>query len=1119
MAYHYDGLPSLNSNNNPMAGLDPFMNNAPVTSPPTATPISPPLGSHRSAANGRRVGRATQLLHPPTNASGSNATIFNPQATEFVPTMATSSKRKASASALSGMSTPPPNFRMSAGGNMDPSMLGPAPHQQQHGLPIVKSKDLFDGADAITLTASALALDGFLYDATSEDDMLYAPYASVPYDTLGVMTPAQVHRARAEAYKGNETSHISAILVSRDHTNACSTSDTASRTKYLPLCPASKLARGCARSDLTILPGHRERIDALERAPSQFRATWSANMLPKEMFDLVTSYLGRDDIASMRLVNHEFETNVSSELFRTSVVPFNTELYDMIDDEAKTKIRPPARKIMRNDKGKGRATDAFESDADRDAVLYWQNAREDKDGKVYKGHGLKVFQGFGPHIKRFGMSFEVSESQLACLPAKKELDHVESYHGSYTWPPSHYTRFANLAGLEHTADDTSRMKSAFENLSSVQELGLSIDSGLGWLSGLDKSVRAHVFERPSQIFGGSHNVPDCHAQSTSRFWDAISAAQASNLHGHNAKEITLGYHELDKKPDSLGGLEGTAYSDTKLWSTVESKQALPRGVADLKDSQRFGVVFTTPAQIDGSMVFEVHPCDIRKEQKEWLLETEWAQRAFLESYMLAIVDNPSVFGKVTTLKIAKLSSGLLPMISREHFWDALPSLRDVTLHVSPDWRSVAKDDAGIAEMARKDPSEAVWLFHTLLEERLSTNDTIKRLNIGWVGGGEHADGLFARNTSILPAPICRLDHTTANNDSYGMVFSHLEHLTLTNCWITPPALEGIVKSHAGQCLVKLTLDSVSLTAHPGAPLGGQQAQQMNQMNQMNQVLGNAAMQMPQNFGALQMQPVAGGLGHAPALVQWQHQPLGPPPAQLTHWQQPPMAVFAGGHQMPQYNLANWPALAPYAGFQPAPAFPQAAPAAQVPQFPAVQGIPMNTAAQETHAHWTDGHREGSWPEMLNALSPGPTYIDYLQPPAPWDEQPPPRPTTELKTIEFKSCGYAKLLRHAPFDQHALDADWQQGAQGPSQWFRTRHASLKPSMLETRDRYLAQIVQNMPWRELNALQLAWGLTTGWADRERAEDVEWDGLLPGGTGRFSGVVQKDMPLGKSALRQHL
>ena len=143
------------------------------------------------------------------------------------------------------------------------------------------------------------------------------------------------------------------------------------------------------------------------------------------------------------------------------------------------------------------------------------------------------------------------------------------------------------------------------------------------------------------------------------------------------------------------------------------------------------------------------------------------------------------------------------------------------------------------------------------------------------------------------------------------------------------------------------------------------------------------------------------------------------------------------------------------------------------------------------------------------VSPGPVIDDYLPPPAPWEEQLPPRPDSNLQTIEFKSCGYVKLPNHTGFEQYVLEPDV--GNVHPmSPWFRVRWANLKSLMLETRDRYLGQIVQHMLQHELDALQFAWGLTEGWSNGANAEEPEFDGLLPGGTGRFSGVVTRGMAL---------
>jgi len=970
-------------------------------------------------------------------------------------------------------------------------------------------------------------------DAESDDDSTAVPHGSQlvwrPPVTpaAGARTPVASilaglrpkHAFSAKA--ADEMPRLSVFLVNPQDHNTSLASNPGRSSRYLPLCSASVLGRGHAKNDLTILPSCRERIDSGRHQESQYRTTWPAYEVPKEIFDLITQHLARDDVKNMRLVDQEFENKVSSSLFQNAVVPFNTELYDMIDDEAKTMSRQPIPKPKQKGKGKARMTDTSESTnglvADGEhSGLNWQNAKDDKEGKLYKGHGLKVFQGFGPHIKRFGMSFEVSEDQLSRPPAKKELDEVDAYHGAYNWPPPFYARFDNLAGLERTADETSRMKAAFSNLEIVQELGISIDSGLGWLSGLDASVRARVFERPTPVFGSSFGIPDHQAQAATDFWAALQQSQAASELVYNAKEVTVVYSELSMAPTELEGLKGRCYANARCWSAIDSTRIMPDGLPTR--NTRFGAIYTTPAQLEPTMFFganpPVVPNGLKKDQKEWLLETEWAQRAFLESYMLAIVDNPIIFENVTTLNIAKLSSSFLPMIGREHFWDALPCLINVTLHVKPDWRSVAKDDAGFAEITTKSPSDAVRLFYAVLGQHIATLETLEKLNIGWVGGGEHAEGMFARNGSILPAPLTQLEQSTASNSITGLVFKHLEHLTLTNCWITPPALDGLIRAHAGHSLKKLTLASVSLTAHPRHQAGAQQAQA--QAQQMAQLIQQVPLfQLPgQNAAPLQwggnvnaLQPQAQQLFNQQVMLQMQQQML------LANQQAQNLNLQANVQPNPPanfFNNANFPPLpaapmqaqaqvAAFQGFVPPPPPPPGAPVA----VPANPVVPQPT-------NWTDGHREGSWTDMLNNISPGPILTDYLEQPQPWEDPLPDRPATKLETIEFISCGYAKLLHHAPFDQTALE-DWQHQHQYmQSTWFRVRAASLKPHMMETRDRYIAQIVQYMPWRELNALQLAWGLSQGWQDRDEAEKAEWDGFLPGGTGRFSGVVQKGMPL---------
>lgn len=1086
----------------------------------TTSTLASFFGLGRRRRNNPRPSRlATDLAS--SSGRASQTTSLRAEAAEFVPSVSPRmpTKRKASSSARPGKS---------AGAS-------PRANSGTSDQPLIRANDLFTTGGALTQK------DGEPIATTPEDDDDHSEILDFDLNDLGALTQnnaqpvAQVPnnlrdlrnlrdmalaRTRPMERSNRPTDNLqisSAMLYSHENAHGLPNQRGHShRVKYLPLGPAGRSGAITKDSSLTILPSYRQRIDNTGVKPAPTRTTWPLNELPKEIFDLITDYLSRDDIKSMRLVCREFEQKVSDTLFNTSVVPFNTELYDMIDEDAKASIRAAQPTMRARPKRKGRARDMPEMGLDgAQAGLQWQNDKDDAEGKVYQGHGLRVFQGFGPHIKRFGMSFEVAEAQLAHPPVKRELDQVESYHGAYDWPPPQYTRFAPLAGLERTADETLRMKAAFANLKKVQELGLSVESGLGWLNGPDKSVFAKIFERPSPVFGQLQMRPSEEMREAKDFWAAIQASLRSTGVAGNPKEISLFKRILNKSISEIPGLQATRFADTNLWPSIGSNTVnsaiLVTGLPGTQpDDPRQGILCTSLSQTEGITLDRTGlvPSELRKEQKEWLLETEWAQRAFLESYVLAIIDNPLVVANVRTLNIAKVSSSFLPILGRQSFWDALPNLTDATIHVKPDWRTVEKDNAGFAETRPQNPSEAVRLFHRcILRDRICLRP-ITKLNIGWVGGGEHGEGIFARNNNLLPAPITQPEHSTAPSAGFGLVFKYVEDLTLHNCWITPPALEELVTAHSDKALKKLTLDSVSLTAHPRFPVGGQPAQNAQAM---------AALQAGGAFANNQMPA-------APALANGQPNSAAPVPA-------PMMAPNAQQMQNMQQMANMWNALNNLQNHQQMfnqilhPNNPHnpgvAANGGLMNPFPpgfaaanqnAGNNGPLNPA-QPPHMHngqqnvpWSESMREGSWPELLNKISPGPIFSDYRPQPMPWEGQLPERPETTLRAIELKSCGYARLLNN-PFDQFAIQATDDHHL---SVWFRQRQAALSAAMMTNADRYMGRIVQHIPNRELMCMLLAWGLREGWEDREKAEEPEYDGLLAGGTGRVSGTILKGMPL---------
>ncbi|KAF2485743.1 hypothetical protein BDY17DRAFT_294162 [Neohortaea acidophila] len=1041
---------------------------SPSRRPSQSSAVAGPASSSTEPTNTQRsrrrrvLGRLVRSGSDPRNTNVPSP--FNAEAPDFIPQSLpkTPSKRKASSFSKSGRASQ---------SDSDMAFITPSPTDP----PLIRAAEImFPGQAGLRFTSPSPIPELAMSSSEESDDTEFPNFqlvAPARRESNRTARPGYLNftsRLRAaEMRKRQDPAHMtSAILLYPEDTltDVATPMSGASRVRYLPLCPASMSVNGAAAygtdgassSLLTVLPSHCDFVQRSERADAYTQVVWPSGELPVELFDLITTHLARDDVKTMRLVNREFEQKVAHTLFHTSVVPFNTEIYDMIDEDRKSVNRGP------QFHGKGKAKmGSMPRSMDEAGLgqelggLQWQNAKEDKEGKVYKGHGLRVFRGFGPHIKRFGMTFEISEQQLAWPPTKKNLDHIQAYYGSYDWPSLDYTRFATLAGLENTADETSRMKAAFSNLEIVQELALSIDSGLGWLNGPDKSLRTLLLDQPTPVFGSSFSMPDRSAQNAQAFWTALHQSQASFDPIMNIKEMTLDHRPCLVQPTEIEGLRDNIYSNTQLWSSISSNKissVLPNSPTG------FGVLYATANQTgsDGSPKQSLAPGCLSKEQREWLLETQWAQQAFLESYMLAVIDNPLTFQNITTLNFARVSSRFLQMLSRDSFWKGLPHLAEVILRISPDWRTVEKDDAGFATTTQNSPSDAVRCLHKeILQGCVAPRQSIKKLTVGWAGGGEHAPGMFARNNNVLPAPITRVEHCTANSSIFGLLFPHVEHLTLTNCWLSPPVLEGLIKAHSQKALKKLTLDSVSLTTHPKFP----------------------------NFGGAHLL-----------------NPQAPPPLALAGAPQQQLTAQQINAMVQQQIAQTQQQLIAHAQ-----ANPQAAPA--IAQF--LAGPPNPHTAPAANSHWTAGYRDGSWPQIIDLISPGTTFQDYRPAPAPWEEQIPARPQTSLRTIEFKSCGYVKLPNHTGFDQLALEAPAPLRATH-SAWFRARHSRLKPSMMTSGDRNLGQIVQSMPPREMNALLFAWGFTEGWQDAAKAEEAEFDGFLPGGTGRFSGVVERGMAL---------
>lgn len=160
-------------------------------------------------------------------------------------------------------------------------------------------------------------------------------------------------------------------------------------------------------------------------------------------------------------------------------------------------------------------------------------------------------------------------------------------------------------------------------------------------------------------------------------------------------------------------------------------------------------------------------------------------------------------------------------------------------------------------------------------------------------------------------------------------------------------------------------------------------------------------------------------------------------------------------------------------------------------------------------------KNGSWPDVINTLTPGETlnekrFLFDLD-----DQPPPPRYSGSLREIKFNSCGYVRLKKLHSFDQTSLD---RLGPQDPNPVpsLARRAMSLSYLMMPIDDKFLGQIVPSMEPEEKILLSMAFGMTHGWGDDEARLHTREDNQPLGGSGRFNGsvIMTEDVGRGSSS-----
>lgn len=750
------------------------------------------------------------------------------------------------------------------------------------------------------------------------------------------------------------------------------------------------------------------------------------------MFEIITSHLSRAEIKVLRLVCKEFEAKVSSQYFKNVVVPFRSELYSKLArDENGALVNPTSR--------------LFSS-------------------------GTRIFEDFGPHIRRFALSLELEEEALSFPPMKPAQEAVAAFWGVYRWPHENYHRYTDLEGLEETADETEGMRAALRCLTKVSTLGLCCDAGLGFLCGPDQIARSNTIIHPVfKSHGGQRGsrartksapiltlgeVNEASRDEKGRPYRAIERCRLKVLERMMGDAGYTG-PQIDEAVDLLLDTEGETLNSIAFDERLPSVHfhQVERPGTQLGSSSTDTLISVAQVASVETKSYALAPASLSRPQKEMLLELEWAHRAMIQSYILGITDNAAGghFDNVTALNIAKIPSSHTYILCRENFWSALPNLNSVSLGVIADWRRVSKTASNTVEDTSVSPVASISTVFHLLSKYISAQKNVESLHFEWICGGEFAPSSYQRNQYVLPAPFVEFPEMMATaagsrvgTDQRLLRLPHVKHLSLKNCWFAPHILIQELRDFALGSLETLEFESVSLSGPPVLSALDAQAAQGFQGNQ----LGQAA-------------AIAAAVAANQAILNMMDNTPGP-----TVTVPPPNASDA-------LVLPKWHS---WAGI--------------IDQFSPSTKVRFSMAA--------DGDSVAPQANDGNTTSVGSVIPDANRLP---DEE----SSYKLRSVSFKSCGYV-ILDHPLFTmRNMLPASLlphfiSSGVQP--------RAELSPLMQQCKDRLLGRVVPFITPGEDTLLEDVFHMRMGWEGIYEAKIIEHalaDGVEHAGVGRFSGVVE--------------
>ncbi|TWU74698.1 hypothetical protein ED733_004871 [Metarhizium rileyi] len=756
--------------------------------------------------------------------------------------------------------------------------------------------------------------------------------------------------------------------------------------------------------------------------------------VPVEIFGIITSYLTRAEVRNLRLVCRDFEVKVSAQYFCNVVVPFRAELYGALSRDEHGSLRHSSSRLLSN--------------------------------------GMHMFESFGPHIRRFALSLELDEDSLAYPPIKPIQEAVPAFWGIYRWPHENYYRYADLEGLEQTADETEGMKAALRCLTRVQNIGLCCDAGLGFLLGPDK--RAQSSHKHHPVFATvDWRLHQRSAQSAHR--PSITVADfndvARNKHESifsNPKALRITMLERMAKDVGYSGQEVSeavrimlATENVNL-ANFNSDEGSASPASNLRPDGLVGhlLPFDSPKDaVDSPLV----PTSLTKAQKEMLLELEWAHRAMIQSYVLGLIDNASAgcFEHLTTITIAKIPGSHVHLLCRNDLWGAISSLKNVSIGVIADWRKVTVSSPGVIDDSSISPVESVSQVFTLLSAHVGKRRNVESIHFEWICGGEFAPSWFQRNSYILPVPFVKhsnemITPTAVRDETSSLLqLPHVKHLSLKNCWSSPHVFLQTIRQFALSSLESLELESVSLS---GPPTTVAQAT----LHQETAAVANQAVVALMEEDDPDVDTTQDG--SVPELIV---PPL--PPQNFPIYPPSDDAQDLSVNRLQQPDLFTWAGLVDHFS-----------PNIKLRQLLAGQSDPntLSTAlAERVRAVYQ------YIPHTADLRGDEYRYC--------------------LRCISFRSCGYVSV--DAPYlNTRAVLPESLYG----HGIIHSAESEISNQMQTCKDQLLAKTTQYMTLQEQGILTNGFGMSMGWAgvyDKQLINDAMLDGVKSPGLGRFSGLIE--------------